>query len=83
MSTGPYHYRKAEELLAAADKVVRRADDECPEADRMIQAAKVHATLALAMATAYQPGSEGGISESAWREWVAAAGSAASEEAGQ
>lgn len=49
---GPDHYAQAEQLLADASKVVRRHDDECPEADRMIAEAAVHAALALAAATA-------------------------------
>jgi hypothetical protein len=50
--TGHEHYVEAERLLTDAGKIVRRADDECPEADRMIAEAHVHATLALAAATA-------------------------------
>lgn len=50
--TGPEHYRAAEQLLAAADTVVRPNDEGHCEADRMIAAAQVHATLALAAAQA-------------------------------
>jgi hypothetical protein len=42
------HYSEAERLLADAAKVVRRHDDECPEADRLIAEAHVHAVLAVA-----------------------------------
>lgn len=49
--TGPIHYRAAEKLLDASAQVVRNHDDTCPEADRMIAEAQVHATLALAAAT--------------------------------
>jgi hypothetical protein len=49
MATGPDHYRKAEELLVDAAE----ATVELPyAADRMVARAQVHATLALAAATA-------------------------------
>ena len=44
--TGPTHYREAERLLEAA------ANGEPPGTDRLLAAAQVHATLALAAATA-------------------------------
>ncbi len=50
--TGAEHYRAAEQLLVEAGNVVRRADDACPDAARMIAEAQARATLALAAATA-------------------------------
>lgn len=48
--TGPEHYRKAEELLAVADDY---EDDGAPQTARIRrEEAQVHATLALAAATA-------------------------------
>jgi len=56
MATGPEHYREAEKLLASADAntaekaYVSIPLDEPPSA--LLVAAQVHATLALAAATA-------------------------------
>ncbi|MET8978509.1 hypothetical protein ABZX85_23115 [Streptomyces sp. NPDC004539] len=51
--TGPEHYHEAERLLAvAADSSETTYAGENPEADRTIAEAQVHATLALAAATA-------------------------------
>jgi hypothetical protein len=52
MASGPEHYSIAEQLLAEADGVLRPNDEGHCEADRLIAAAQVHATLALAAATA-------------------------------
>ena len=49
--TGPDHYRAAVQLLAESETVLRPNDEGHCEADRMIAAAQVHATLALADAT--------------------------------
>ena len=56
MATGPDHYRRAEELLAA----------DGPLTGEMLAAAHVHAMLALAAATALADG--GRIEVDAWRE---------------
>ncbi|MFD6970719.1 hypothetical protein [Streptomyces sp. NPDC059949] len=51
--TGPEHYREAELLLATAhDGNDTTFEGHNPEADREIAKAQVHATLALAAATA-------------------------------
>jgi hypothetical protein len=56
MSTGPEHYREAEILIAFAfESKGTTFEGNNPEADRMIAAAQVHATLALAAATAIRP----------------------------
>lgn len=50
---GSEHYRQAERLLALAGASKQTSyEGENPEADRDIAAAQVHATLALAAATA-------------------------------
>jgi hypothetical protein len=48
--TGPEHYRKAEELLGKADELL--AADEPSAAMWAVGQAQVHATLAVAAATA-------------------------------
>ncbi|MFD9905602.1 hypothetical protein [Streptomyces sp. NPDC059063] len=51
--TGPEHYREAERLLAAAIEDSHTTfEGRDPKADRAIAEAQVHATLALAAATA-------------------------------
>lgn len=51
--TGPEHYREAERLLATAyEGNLTTYEGENPEAARQIAEAQVHATLALAAATA-------------------------------
>jgi hypothetical protein len=50
--TGPEHYREAERLLAESRTILRPNDEGHCEADRSIAEAHVHATLALAAATA-------------------------------
>jgi hypothetical protein len=50
--TGPEHYREAERLLAESRTELRPNDEGHCEADRTIAEAQVHATLALAAATA-------------------------------
>jgi hypothetical protein len=45
---GPAHYRKAEELVA-------KVDDGAVDWGPLVRSAQVHATLALAAATALQP----------------------------
>lgn len=62
--TGPEHYREAEKHLAVAAKNFLAGDDT----SSALAAAQVHATLALAAATALTPGAN-----SASRgDWVSA-----------
>ncbi|MFD3641010.1 hypothetical protein [Streptomyces griseus] len=49
---GPEHYREAERLVAESYEILRPHDEGPCEADRMLAAAQVHATLALAAAHA-------------------------------
>ncbi len=56
MATGPEHFRRADELLAR----------DGPLAGELLAAAQVHATLALAAATALA--GIGRIEADAWRE---------------
>lgn len=58
--TGPEHYRRAEQLEAQA------AEDEGPSAPRLVARAQVHATLALAAATAAGVYDIRGRGETAW-----------------
>lgn len=76
--TGPEHYRTAERLLRAVD--VYRASEDNYSAQMAIAEAQVHATLALAAATAeldhYGGGEDGGtggtIAQShAWQKVLA------------
>ncbi|MEU3447200.1 hypothetical protein AB0H29_08215 [Streptomyces thermolilacinus] len=64
--TGPEHYRRAEELLVEADTILRPNDEGPCEADRVIAAAQVHATLALVAATALPTGRRGTASRDTW-----------------
>jgi len=66
--TGPEHYRLAEELLTEACET----HDGQP-ADTNIARAQVHATLALAAATALND-AEGGLSKLDWEAWRDTAG---------
>lgn len=69
--TGPEHYRKAEELLETA--AVCEADGASISGDRCRTEAAVHASLALAAATAMQApveGCEGGMTVAEWRAWA-------------
>lgn len=50
MSTGPEHYEQAEDALVDAERARYAGDDVATE--RHLQFAQVHATLALAAATA-------------------------------
>ena len=60
--TGPEHYLKAEEILAPLDGKERGT---YPEEDRVVAEAQVHATLALAAATAL---AGSGLESAAWRD---------------
>ncbi|MFJ9890844.1 hypothetical protein ACIQRW_34035 [Streptomyces sp. NPDC091287] len=51
---GPEHYREAERLLAEADTILRPYDEGPCEADRVLAAAQVHASLALTAVTVEQ-----------------------------
>ena len=64
--TGPSHYREAERLLAS-DPACTCERTDCPHGAVLIAEAQVHATLALAAATALHP-------PAAWAEWQNAAG---------
>jgi hypothetical protein len=48
--TGPEHYREAERLLAERHELLEYSSDPCTE---LLAEAQVHATLALAAATAH------------------------------
>lgn len=69
---GPEHYLEAEALLASADQNFLRGDDP----SSALAAAQVHATLALAAATALNDNSadEGGMPLEDYRAWAEAAG---------
>ncbi len=69
--TGPQHYLTAERLLSAARSPKGRAEDEAAT----LRAAKVHATLALAAATAL--GRYEQLPAADRKAWLAAAGASA------
>jgi len=50
---GPEHYRKAESLVAGARKFAEEHTDAVDKVRATLACAQVHATLALAAATAY------------------------------
>ncbi|NUS76669.1 MAG: hypothetical protein HOV70_10780 [Streptomyces sp.] len=66
--TGPEHYREAERLIAESHAILRPHDEGPCEADRSLAEAQVHATLALAAATALPPG----INSPSRGAWVSA-----------
>lgn len=76
MSTGPFHYRTAEQLLG---QVTRKSATGCPivaegsDVADILAAAQAHATLALAAATALGVGSDDPPPRDA-EEWYRAAG---------
>jgi hypothetical protein len=75
MATGPEHYSQAEQLLAdafASSDTTYEGHNQ--EADRLIAAAQVHATLAQAAATAMASYSADGMEYAEWRTWYAAVG---------
>jgi len=51
--SGPEHYRESERLLVDVDRARDRSGDVAEYCRRQLAAAQVHATLALAAATAY------------------------------
>ena len=63
--TGPEHYREAERLLGA---LAGQDRGTFPQEDRVVAEAQVHATLALAAATAL---SGSGLESAAWRDAAA------------
>jgi hypothetical protein len=69
--TGPEHYRKAEELLSKAEELL--ASDEPSAATWSVEQAQVHATLALAAATALRD------IDSQEPAWIGAVGTARSK----
>ncbi|MFE0727908.1 hypothetical protein ACFW2X_06590 [Streptomyces antibioticus] len=71
--TGPEHYCEAEAHLASAARDFLRGEDT----SSALAAAQVHATLALAAATAMQApvdGAEPGMSSPEYAAWYEAAG---------
>ncbi|MFE5215985.1 MULTISPECIES: hypothetical protein [unclassified Streptomyces] len=72
MASGPEHYEEAEQLLAAAADTDMGSDLE----RYRLAAAQVHATLALAAATALNdPDPNGdGMREKDYRAWIKVAG---------
>lgn len=68
--TGPEHYRKAEEHLAEAAE----AAPDTPWERSHLAAAQIHATLALAAATALIDGTPPSDSHTAYRAWKQVAG---------
>ncbi|MGW0587424.1 hypothetical protein [Streptosporangium sp. NPDC002607] len=73
--TGPEHYGQAEELLGLADRSPMGSDEE----HFYLGAAQVHATLALAAATAMTGDRASYTDEPEIRAWHAAAGTAGGE----
>lgn len=72
---GPEHYREAEQLLDAAfASTATTFEGDNPEADRLIAAAQVHATLAHAAATAMSATGAAGMAPIDFKAWDAAAG---------
>lgn len=74
--TGPGHYREAEELLASAKIAIGQYEEHAWAAKRgvagnLTEQAQVHATLALAAATAFAADMTAGE----WPGWRDAAGS--------
>jgi hypothetical protein len=83
MATGPEHYREAEQLASQADewmdadwgwKAKLTAEERLAYRTADLGAAQVHATLALAAATALIDGKPRSGSFDNYREWAAAAG---------
>lgn len=68
--TGPEHYLEAERLLAIEATIPANNDETNPAAMQTIAEAHIHATLALAAATALTIGHEDDVAEtlSAWHK---------------
>jgi hypothetical protein len=74
--TGSEHYKEAERLLVHTDRSVKdQFGDGAECARQQIAMAQVHATLALASATAL--GSSGGLPADDWDAWRAASATVA------
>ncbi|MGW5465190.1 hypothetical protein [Streptomyces sp. NPDC003996] len=75
MATGPDHYQEAERLLRLASAHEVQAGSDSPDLAHLYAEAQVHATLALAAATALNGHShdEGGMPLEDYNEWVNAA----------
>ncbi|MGW4040431.1 hypothetical protein ACWEIM_29845 [Streptomyces sp. NPDC004778] len=73
--TGPEHYREAERLITESYAIIRPNDEGPCEADRSLAEAQVHATLALAAATALIDETPRSDSHSEYRAWSNVAGS--------
>lgn len=71
---GPDHYREAERLIARLTGIVLNNDGSSPEATFMLAEAQVHATLALAAATALTSHMSTYDDEPEIQAWVDAAG---------
>ena len=73
--TGPEHYREAEHILAGV--TLGEHPDGAPifrhDEPEMFKAAQVHATLALAAATALGGSTEHGLPTPDWQAWYDAA----------
>jgi len=75
--TGPEHYMQAEQLLAGRDFTIEGETFHNAPSYRDVAAAQVHATLALAAATAMQAGVDGmeaGMGSDEGYAWYVAAG---------
>jgi len=74
--TGPEHYRDAERLLTAANRKINDAEWLHPPVRRaeLRAEAQVHATLALAAATALVMGDNGNTPLRAYDAWAEVAG---------
>ncbi|MDX3033924.1 hypothetical protein [Streptomyces scabiei] len=73
--TGPEHYREAERLLAVASESKDTTfEGHNPEADGTIAEAHVHATLALAAATALGSTRTGAMPAADYEAWRVTSG---------
>jgi len=77
--TGPEHYQLAEQMLSEVWESELEPLDNDAELVRRIAAAQVHATLALAAATALIDEKPRGGSFDAYRAWESVAGDAKPE----
>jgi hypothetical protein len=69
--TGIEHYRAAEQLLSEARRGNTDSDFRISSTSvaEKLAMAQIHATLALAAATALQTTADSGMSAPMWREW--------------
>lgn len=68
--TGPSHYERAEELLDRLEDCENGQGAQCPSCGMDLAEAQVHATLALAAATAIRVPGNGYVSA----DWMSVAG---------